>query len=55
MSCSCMVTLHCHGDSCLHASDKVHLLVEAHLMVVALSLLGDKPSLLKWNHYLLVL
>ena len=42
----------CHGDSCLPGSNKVRLLMEAHSMVVALSLLGDEPSPLKWSYYL---
>ena len=47
MSCSSMAHLHCHGDLRLHTSDKVCLLVEAHLID------GDKLVPLEWSPYLL--
>ena len=44
MSCSRMARLRCHGDLRLHASNKVHLLVEAHL-IDGLSLTVERSML----------
>ena len=52
MSCSQMACLCCHGDLRLHTSDKVHLLVEAHL-INELTHYWDELVPLEWSPYLL--